>query len=201
MCHFDHDDCIWKFPISRFSRIYIGNWRPTLFGLRIVTFPKYASATKSPVCQYFQLSLQACPVLFQSFLLLKRNWKLCMHPKRRSLTPRVLPFFVEISEGKYFLSTLSPLQVSLALERFLVADDKLLFSMGNTFMFQTQSGTFILPSTVAISINGTDMFFWKRTLRSIHHVCRLRQTRACVASTMCAGSEGHVHCDCIACIT
>ena len=111
MCHFDHDDCIWKFPISRFSRIYIGNWRPTLFGLRTVTFPKYASATKSPVCQYFQLSLQACPVLFQSFLLLKRNWKLCMHPKRRSLTPRVFPFFVEISEGKYFLSACSNLSI------------------------------------------------------------------------------------------
>ena len=76
-----------QYPGS-FSRIYIGNWRPTVFCLRFVTFRKHTSATKWRVCHYFHLSWQASPVLFQS-LLLKRNWKLRTYSKRRALTPRV----------------------------------------------------------------------------------------------------------------
>ena len=52
--------------------------------------------------QFFQIIRNFCPVLFQSILLLKRNWKLCTYYWRLALTPRGFLSFLEISEGKYF---------------------------------------------------------------------------------------------------
>ena len=120
-------------------------------------------------------------MLFQSILLLKRNWKLCTYSWRLALTPRGFLSFLEISEGKHFSALaktylytespsgeLGPLETSWR--------GQLHFSMGNISMFQTQCATFILPSTAAICINRTDMFLG--SMRCIHHVFKLRKTRA-----------------------
>ena len=109
-----------QYPGS-FSRIYIGNWKPTVFCLTFVTFPKHTSARKWRVCPYFHLSLQslqAFPVLFQSFSLSKQNWKRCTYSKRRALNPTSISiFFVEISEGKYFFSACQTLSTHVQAQK------------------------------------------------------------------------------------
>ena len=187
MCYFDHDDLFGNFQYpGSISRIYIGDWRTTLFCLRIVTFQDRLGhkITRLAVFSAFlavlsgafpellvvEAELEAVHVLQETCINPTSTSIFCRNLRRQAFFERLPNYiYTEPPSGEF-----GPWEVSCRRRQTAFLHGKH-FYVSNPIcnVHSSKHGCHLCRLRIARALR----LHWC-ALRSIPHACRLRRTRA-----------------------